>query len=138
MAVRRHSRHYEEVGFQIAPMIDITFILLIFFMVTTKLSNDKRAVPLELPVAKAAVLPKDVSGRDMINIDAQGQIYIGEKAATLKELKIYLKQRLKDFPPLRIYVRADANTPARQIKEIMKACAEAGAIEVIFGSHQKK
>ncbi len=132
MKIRR--RHYEEIGFQIAPMIDITFILLIFFMVTTKLSKEKKNVEVKLPVASAAVLPKDLTGRDIINLDAAAQIYIGDRPATMKELRAYLKQRLIDFPPLRLYVRADAQTPAKQIKEIMQACADAGAVEVIFGA----
>ena len=132
MKIRR--RHYEEIGFQIAPMIDITFILLIFFMVTTKLSKERKSVDVKLPSATSAVLPKDLTGRDIINLDANSQIYIGDKPATLKELRAYLHQRLIDFPPLRLYVRADAKTPAKQIKEIMQACADAGAVEVIFGA----
>lgn len=135
MRIRR--RHYEEVGFQIAPLIDITFILLIFFMVTTKLSKDKKRVEVKLPTASAAVLPKDVSGRDIINLDGTGQIYVGDKPSTMKELRAYLKQRLIDVPPLRLYVRADAQTPARKIKEIMQACADAGAVEVIFGAYNQ-
>ena len=136
--VRKRHRHYEEVGFQIAPMIDITFILLIFFMVTTKLTNELPSVPIDLPTARSGVIPENASGRDILNLDGSGQIFIGDKPATMKELKGYLKQRLKDFPPLVIYVRADAKTPAKQVREIMKACAEAGAIEVIFGALQTK
>jgi len=132
--VKIRRRHHDEVGFQIAPMIDITFILLIFFMVTTKLSKEKKNVDVKLPTASAAVLPKDLTGRDIINLDAASQIYIGDKPATLKELRAYLHQRLIDFPPLRLYVRADAQTPAKKIKEIMQACADAGAVEVIFGT----
>lgn len=116
-------------------MIDITFILLIFFMVTTKLSKEKKNVDVKLPIASAAVLPKDLSGRDIVNLDGTGQIFIGDRPATMKELRAHLKQRLTDYPPLRIYVRADSQTPARKVKEIMQACADAGAIEVIFGSH---
>jgi biopolymer transport protein ExbD len=133
MRIRR--RHHEEIGFQIAPMIDITFILLIFFMVTTKLSKEKKNVEVKLPTASAAVLPKDVSGRDIINLDGAGQIYVGDKASSLKELRTYLRQRLIEYPPLRLYVRADSQTPARKIKEIMQACADAGAVEVIFGAY---
>ena len=116
-------------------MIDITFILLIFFMVTTKLSKEKKSVEVKLPTASAAVLPKDISGREIINLDGAGQIYVGDRPNTMKELRAYLRQRLIDYPPLRLYVRADAQTPARKIKEIMQACADAGAVEVIFGAY---
>jgi biopolymer transport protein ExbD len=130
-------RSYDEAGFQLAPMIDMTFLLLIFFMVTTKITKEKKKIDIDLPTASAALTPEDLSGRDIINVDGEGVIYIGDKPTDLPSLKAYLKQRLIDYPPLRIYVRADSDTPAREIKTIMKACADAGAVEVIFGSHKK-
>ena len=50
---------------------------------------------------------------------------------------MHLKERFKNYPPLKLYVRADARTPGRQIKEVMKIASEAGAIEVIFGVRQR-
>jgi biopolymer transport protein ExbD len=132
-----HRRKSEDVSFQLAPMIDMTFLLLIFFMVTTKITQEKKKLDIVLPVASAAVTPDDFSGRDIINLDDRGSIYIGERAVEMPELRAYLRQRLIDVPPLRIYVRADSRTPAKDIKAIMRACAEAGAIEVIFGTHRR-
>ncbi|MGF1678686.1 MAG: ExbD/TolR family protein [Candidatus Methylacidiphilales bacterium] len=130
-------RAVEDVSFQLAPMIDMTFLLLIFFMVTTKITKEKKKLDIALPVAAAAVTPDDLSGREIINLDADGVFYIGDTPVDEKKLKAYMRQRLIDFPPLRIYVRADANTPAKEIKRFMKICAESGAIEVIFGSYKK-
>ncbi len=56
---------------------------------------------------------------------------------TSKELTTYLKERFKNYPSLKLYVRTDARTPGRQVKEVMKIAAEAGAIEVIFGVRQE-
>jgi biopolymer transport protein ExbD len=131
-------RPVDEVSFQLAPMIDMTFLLLIFFMVTTKITKEKKKLEINLPVATAAVTPEDLSGRDILNLDDKGRIYVGDRQMEMKELKAYLRQRLIDVPPLRIYVRADATTPAKEIKAVMRACAEAGAIEVIFGSLKKQ
>lgn len=127
----------DDVSFQLAPMIDMTFLLLIFFMVTTKITKEKKKLDIALPIAATARVPDDLSGREIINIDDQGRYFVGDRLVTEKELKAYMKQRLIDFPPLRIYVRADARTQAKEMKKMMKICAEAGAIEVIFGSHRK-
>jgi len=127
----------DDVSFQLAPMIDMTFLLLIFFMVTTKITKEKKKLDIALPIAATARVPDDLSGREIINIDDQGRYFVGDRLVTEKELKAYMKQRLIDFPPLRIYVRADARTQAKEMKKMMKICAEAGAIEVIFGSHKK-
>jgi biopolymer transport protein ExbD len=126
--------HHEEIGLQIAPMVDVTLLLLFFFMLTGKIAQNEKMRQIKLPVAESAVIPDDVSGRDIINIDEQGRYFAGERAVNYKELRSYLKQRLIEVPPLRLYVRADAKTPAKQIKDVMKACAEAGAVEVIFGT----
>jgi biopolymer transport protein ExbD len=74
--------------------------------------------------------------RDVINIDENGQLFSGDDPVTSKQLTIHLKERFKNYPPLKLYVRADARTPGRQIKEVMKIATEAGAIEVIFGVRQ--
>jgi biopolymer transport protein ExbD len=47
-----------------------------------------------------------------------------------------LKKRFESNPPLRLYIRADQTTPGKKIKEVMKMAADAGAVDVIFGSYQ--
>jgi biopolymer transport protein ExbD len=127
----------EEVGFQLAPMIDMTFLLLIFFMVTTKISKEQLKIDIALPTASNAISPDDLANRDIISIDGTGEYWIGQRQVDKKELAEYLRQRFIDYPPLKIYVRADSNTPGRKIKEFMKLASEAGAINVIFGTYQK-
>ena len=129
-------RPEDDVGFQLAPMIDMTFLLLIFFMVTTKISKEQIKEEIKLPVASNAVIPPEVSNRDIISIDGEGRYFIGQTPADKKALAGYLKKRFENFPPLRLYIRADKNTPGMQIKEVMKMAADAGAIDVIFGSYQ--
>jgi biopolymer transport protein ExbD len=126
----------DDVGFQLAPMIDMTFLLLVFFMVTTKISKEQIKVDIRLPVASNAVIPDNVAERDIVSIDGGGNYFIGQRPADKKELTAYLKERFKNVPPLRLYVRADAETPGRQIKDLMKIASEAGAINVIFGTYK--
>ena len=131
-----NKRQEDEIGFQLAPMIDMTFLLLIFFMVTTKISKDQVKVDIKLPTAANATIPNDISNRDIISIDGTGAYYIGQTPTTKKELTAHLKERFKITPPLRLYIRADKNTPGKQIKELMRIAAEAGAVNVIFGTYQ--
>ena len=77
-----------------------------------------------------------MSNRDVISIDGQGRYFIGQTPADKKALAVHLKQRFENTPPLRLYIRADKNTPGKKIKEVMKMAADAGAIDVIFGSYQ--
>lgn len=134
--MRLPKKQEDEVGFQLAPMIDMTFLLLVFFMVTTKISKEQVKMEIKLPVASNAVIPSNLADRDIISIDGQGQYFVGQNPMSRKELTAYLKERFKNFPPLRLYVRADKNTPGKQIKELMKIASEAGALNVIFGTYQ--
>ena len=134
MKISRRSD--DEMGFQLAPMIDMTFLLLIFFMVTTKISKEQIKEEIKLPVASNALIPPEVSNRDVISIDGQGRYFIGQTPADKKSLAAHLKQRFENTPPLRLYIRAYKNTPGKKIKEVMKMAADAGAIDVIFGSYQ--
>lgn len=134
--MKTQRRKDDDVGFQLAPMIDMTFLLLIFFMVTTKISREQLKVDIRLPTAANAVIPDDVSNRDIISIDGNGEYWIGQRMVGKDELTEYLRQRFEDFPPLKIYVRADMETPGRKIKEFMRIAADVGAINIIFGTYQ--
>ncbi|NNE92995.1 MAG: biopolymer transporter ExbD [Verrucomicrobiales bacterium] len=127
-------RTNEEVAFNITPMIDMTFLLLIFFMVTSNITNQQINVPVALPTARSAVDPNPRIERDLINIDGDGNYYIADKPATKEELMAHLRVKFKDYPPLQIYLRADKNTPTKKIREFMDMAAEVGALDVIFGT----
>lgn len=133
---RRHKRPLDEVSFQITPMIDMTFLLLIFFMVTQKITEQQLNVPVALPVAVSAVPPAKTE-RDIINIDGEGNYYIGDLPATTEEVLAHLKAKFEDFPPLQIYLRADKNTPTKKIREFVEMATEVGAIDLIFGVYGK-
>lgn len=136
---RRRIRRvaHEEVGLQIAPMIDVTLLLLFFFMLAGKITKAEKMMDIKVPIAATGKIPEDEGNRDIINIDSEGQLFSGSKPVTSKELSAHLKERFKNYPPLKLYIRADAGTPGKRIKEIMAMASEAGAIEVIFGVIQK-
>ncbi len=125
-----------EVAFNITPMIDMTFLLLIFFMVTQKITEQQINVPIALPIAASAVAPTKTE-RDIVNIDGAGNYYIGDQMATKEELMAHLRVKFKDYPPLQIYLRADKNTPTKKIREFMDMATQVGALDVIFGTYAK-
>ena len=135
---RRRMRRvqHDEVGMQIAPMIDVTLLLLFFFMLSGKLTKDTKLLDISVPTAASGKIPEEMGDRDVINIDENGQLFSGNQPVPSKELTGHLQQRFQDYPPLKLYIRADAKTPGKQIKEVMRIASDAGAIEVIFGVRQ--
>ena len=118
-------------------MIDMTFLLLIFFMVTTKITNEQVKKDIARPTAISAKQAEDLSNRDVINLDDTGALWVANRQVSDEEMKTYLAGRFKANPPLKLYLRADKNTPAKRIRVFMKMASEAGAINVIFGSYQR-
>lgn len=133
----RKKRQEETVSFQITPMIDMTFLLLIFFMVTSKLSKEQAKIDIALPKASASRIPDDLSNRDIINVDAEGNYYIANTLASKEELREHLKARFAANPPLKIYYRADKDTPYEVTDEFMTMAAESGAVQVLFGTYKR-
>jgi len=136
--MRKKRRGEEPVSFQLAPMIDITFLLLVFFMVTTNISREQVRMDIDLPLASDAELPDDAGDREIVNVDGEGRIFIGgDRQVQRKELARHLRRRYELDPPLRLYVRADRATDARRIKDVLRLAAEAGALDIIFGTHRE-
>lgn len=125
-----------------APMIDMVFLLLVFFMVVSNVAQADKSVPLNLPESERAKVPEDLTGRGRISIahdtaTGQTQIYIASEALSLEQMRQRIEAALKRDPELRIMVRADQTVPYREIKEVLKACAEVGAYEIIYATFEK-
>ena len=135
---RRRSIHYPEEDFPMTPMIDMVFLLLVFFMTVSTLAQADRHVKLDLPESASSEVPDDLNGRGTISVNENGQIFLGAEKSTLRELKASIKDLLLQTPQLRILLRADQDTPYKAIKKILRTCAEAGAHEVIYATYQLK
>ena len=122
----------EEAKFQMAPMIDMVFLLLIFFMCASSISQN-RTKKLEMPFASKGVVPKERPDRWTVNILADGSLYSGDRPATIDELKAEVQDRLKTEPKTKVYVRADANVHHKEVKKLLNAMASIGVDDFIFG-----
>lgn len=122
----------EEAKFAMAPMIDMVFLLLVFFMCASHLTS-QRVLPIEIPTATRGVVPRDRPDRWVVNILQDGSVYSGDRPVSVEQLKDLVVTRLRDEPQTRVYVRADAMTPHREIRRVMNAMASAGVDDFIFG-----
>jgi len=135
---RRRFIHPPEEDFPMTPMIDMVFLLLVFFMTVSTLAQADRLVKLDLPESASSEVPEDLADRGTISLDAEGQIYLGSQPQTLGQMQVLIKASLIDNPELRIHVRADRATSYRDIKEVLRSCAEVGAYEVIYATYQSR
>jgi len=114
-------------GLELTPMIDVVFLLMIFFLVAARLEEDDRAIDVVLPQAGAAE-PLTARPREFIvNIDREGRLYAGARPVTADELDRLLRQAVVDNPLRQIVtVRADENVAHKHVVGVMDACVRAG------------
>jgi len=122
----------EETKLQMAPMIDMVFLLIIFFMTASHLSANK-SKDLDIPIATHGVVPRDRPDRWTVNIMTDGSVFSGQIPVTVDDLKAMVVERRKSEPDIKVYLRADKKTPHKDVKSVMTAMAEAGVGDFIFG-----
>ena len=124
-----------------APMIDMVFLLLIFFMVASHLTKMDRT-PVELPVADKSTVPESARGRQMITIRSQDptgeevDILMNLKQIDVESITPHIKNLLEENEDAEVYIRADRYAKHKHVKEVMAACAEGGVANVIFATFE--
>jgi biopolymer transport protein ExbD len=138
------AKHDPQTGMDMdmTPMIDVVFLLIIFFMVITDMTQQDLE-ELQLPVAQNAVAdkPNPDEFRPIVNIKVDGSIWVKrrmyfdpENPDDYKELKGYLKdvadKMEKDaaskLPDEALLIRADMNTPFKYVQKVMEQCGYKG------------
>jgi biopolymer transport protein ExbD len=125
----------EDAAVDMAPMIDMVFLLLIFFMVASVVVTEK--VEIKLPQSKAAKVPEDIKGRIMLSIDAENTVYLNTQPVTIDELKTLIAAELDLDPNLRVLIRADERVEYEMCKKLMIACGEVGATDLIYATFEE-
>ena len=129
-----------EVAMDMTPMIDIVFLMIIFFIIVSDMSQQDLA-ELKLPVAEQAVDDEAEQGRMIINILKDGQVIIKripyktlDQPEAVAALRAYLAEEVakgeKDkgttFSSRALLVRADKETKFKEVQKVMRICGEMG------------
>ena len=121
----------DEPEVNLTPLIDVVFLLLIFFMVSTTFEHQSR-IQIELPEATAeATRPEDESLE--IIIDAQGRFFIGEEQVVnteLKTLKGAISKTVGEREGIPVIIRADAKTPHQAVITALDATSQLGLTRI--------
>ena len=133
----RQSQTEEEPQLNLTPLIDVVFLLLIFFMVSTTF-NKQSEISIELPEASGKPLKTDKFVIE-IEIDNQGRYFVNQqrvkdnKVTTLKRA-IRLTQGQKKNPQL--IISSDRNTPYQAVVTAMDAARQLGLVNLTFATKQ--
>jgi biopolymer transport protein ExbD len=126
-------------GFQIAPMIDVLLVLLIFFMSIASTAITRYDPTIQLPVAPAASLREDERAVWVVNVawDAavsRSSVRFEEQEIALPQLTVLLAERRSRGLSARLLIRGDGAVPVRHIQAVVAAAAAAGVAEITFAA----
>ncbi|MCP4837352.1 MAG: biopolymer transporter ExbD [Phycisphaera sp.] len=125
-------------GANLTPMIDMTFLLVVFFILVSRITSVEQ-VPLELPSpAKPAANPAPEAPRLVVNVPADEA---GEAIGILLDQRVYdfdgtsieaftqtVAVRLEAIPEMQVNLRADRRIPYETVEPVMEALARAGGL----------
>lgn len=121
--------------FDLTPMIDVVFLLIIFFMVVAAEITDK--IEIEIPEADKSKIPEETKGRMQVSLQESGDIFVGLAPVTLEQLGQRVRNDNNTIPGFRVYLRADANVAHEHVQDVMQTCAENGVFDIIFATFQE-
>jgi biopolymer transport protein ExbD len=133
--LRRSRKEDPEVN--LTPLIDVVFILLIFFMVSTTFQRESE-IKIELPEASAEPLEEKKESLEIV-IDADGRYFIDEQQVVnteLDTLKSAIRKFLGEQTEIPVVIRADRRTPYESVVRAMDATSQLGLVHMSLATNQ--
>jgi len=133
--LRSHRSKSPEVD--ITPLIDVVFLLLIFFMVSTTFDREAQIL-VELPEATGEEAKHEKRELE-ITIDASGIFFVDQKEVINTEvetLKRAIEKAVGDKRDLPVIINADAKTPHQSVMTAMDAASQLGLLRMTFSAHR--
>ncbi|MBO7299747.1 MAG: biopolymer transporter ExbD [Kiritimatiellae bacterium] len=107
----------------LTPLMDLTFILLITFIITFPLIEN--GIPIKLP--QGNVKPLDTTQTSVsVSVDKDGRFYVGDLTVTLDELREELRKRKEESADLRVIIRGDVAAQYGAVAEVAKLLSSLG------------
>ena len=119
----------EQTSINLTPLIDIVFLLIIFFMVGSKFSDlneAEKSIPLNVPTVSNAKALTAAPRHRVINVLQTGEIILDEQSTSLEQLHGELAVAKQQYKDLGVVVRGDKETMFQRIADVIATCQEAG------------
>lgn len=110
----------------LTPMIDVVFLLIIFFMVGTKFAEEERKLDLQVPAVGAAAPSLTSAKKRIVSVLRDGSVLLDDRNMTVPQLTNELRQARRASPHLGITIRGDAEGSFQNVAAVMSACKSAG------------
>ena len=133
MKIARKSTRKARV--EIIPLIDVTFLLLVFFIYAMLSMTVHRGLPVSLPQATAARVVKDK--HIAITVMPDDRLFLDKQAVDLVHLQASLEARFHKNPKMPVLIFGDAKANYQRIMDVLSAIRKSGYTKVSLQSRPK-
>lgn len=127
----------KDIELDITPLIDVVFLLLIFFMVTTTFERESE-INITLPEASRE-LPQAKPDAIKVSIDAQSHVYVNDKELVntqMTTIKQAIYDALGNLAEAPIIISADEQTPHHMVVKVMDAARQLNLVRITFATRK--
>jgi biopolymer transport protein ExbD len=126
--LRRKKRQAEEGDVNVTPLLDIVFIMLIFFIVTATFIKEP-GVTVQRPPANTAEEQRLVSV--LVAIDSNNRIWINREETQLEAVRVAVERLRRENPRGSAVIQADGNADSEYLIEVLQQIRDAGVQETV-------
>jgi len=130
----RRDLQASQSGFQMAPMIDIMFLLLIFFMAAAIYAQWETKMDITVPTSSSGIRADRQRGEIIVNLDADGTIVVNGVDLSVDLLTERLRRVAELYKDQPVIIRADAKTPHEKVMGVLDVCRLAGIWNIAFAT----
>jgi biopolymer transport protein ExbD len=124
MALRTQVEEIPQLN--LTSMIDVLFLLIIFFVVGTEFIKAERQIELQLPQVSKNEALSAAPEKKIVNIYRDGQITYERQEVSLEQLQTQLTAAREKYLGLGVLVRGDASVPFERVANVLSTCKQAG------------
>ena len=133
MNLRGHAQ-LPHPGIQLAPLVDVLLLLLIFFLLTWNAARNENELDVKVPKASAAKEKSAPVGDVVVNVKADGNVVVNRRTLTTAELTDLLKSLVALNTEQAVIIRGDEAGAYKNIIGVLNICTEAGISNVAFAT----
>ncbi len=123
-----------SVGFQLAPMIDIMFLLLCFFIAAQIYAQWESEIDIKLPTAKTGEVPDRLPAEIIINVRESGEIVVNQRLLNPSGLNDLLERIVAIYPGQPVLIRADKRTDYEHVIGVLDLCRQVDIWNISFAT----
>lgn len=133
MSVRRHGNNEEDIGLDMTPMLDIVFIMLIFFIVTTSFVREA-GITVNSPSAETA--EQQESANIFIAISETGAVWIDRRQVDIRTVRAIVARLHASNPEGSVVIQSDRRASTEQLMQVMDQVRLAGISSIAIAASQ--